>query len=107
MVAINLRDIQLAMAISLFVLGLVTFGIGIFILVFSTMGRDMRTLATTTAKLAQKGIAEEVAGLVGNVSSLLNAMTSMVRTASGIGLFMAILGLAMMFASYYLMFQIH
>lgn len=107
MVAINLRDIQLAMAVCLFVLGLVTFGIGIFILVFSTMGRDMHTLATTTAKLAQKGIAEEVAGLVGNVSSLLNAMTSMVHTASGIGLFMAVLGLAMMLASYYLMFQIH
>jgi hypothetical protein len=107
MVSINLRDIQLAMAICLFVLGLITFGSGIFILVFSTLGRDMRTLATTSAKLAQKGIAEEVAGLVGNVSSLLSAMNGMVHTASGIGLFMTIIGLAMMVASYYLIFQIH
>ncbi len=107
MVSINLRDIQLAMAICLFVLGLITFGIGIFILVFSTLGRDMRTLATTSAKLAQKGIAEEVAGLVGNISSLLSAMNTMVHTATGIGLFMVIIGLGMMVASYFLMFQVH
>ncbi len=107
MVSINLRDIQLGMAICLFVLGLITFGIGIFILVFSTLGRDMHTLATTTAKLAQKGIAEEVAGLVGNVSNLLGAMNGMVNTASGIGLFMTIVGLGMMIASYYLIFQVH
>ncbi len=106
MVSINLRDIQLAMAICLFILGLITFGVGIFILIFSTLGRDMRTLATTSAKLAQKGIAEEVAGLVGNVSSLLSAMNTMVHTASGIGLFMVIIGLGMMVASYFLIFQI-
>lgn len=107
MISVNLHDIQLAMAVCLFVLGLITFGIGIFILVFSTLGRDMRTLATTTAKLAQKGIAEEVAGLIGNVSSLLSAMNGMVHTASGIGLFMVIIGLGMMVASYFLIFQIH
>jgi uncharacterized membrane protein YccF (DUF307 family) len=107
MVSINLRDIQLAMAICLFILGLIAFGIGIFILVFSTLGRDMRTLVATTAKLAQKGIAEEVAGLVGNVSNLLGAMNGLVHTASGIGLFMTIIGLGMMIASYYLILQIH
>jgi hypothetical protein len=107
MVSVNLKDIQLAMAICLFVLGLVTFGIGIYILVFNTYGHDMRTLTTTTAKLAQKGIAEEVAGLVGNVSNLLGAMNTMVHTASGIGLFLTTIGLGMMIASYYLLFQIH
>ena len=107
MVSINLRDIQLGMAICLFVLGLITFGIGVFILVFSTYGRDMRTLTATAAKLAQKGIAEEVAGLVGNVSNLLGAMNGMVNTASGIGLFMTIVGLGMMIARYYLIFQVH
>ena len=106
MFSVNITDIQLSMAICLFVLGIISFGIGVYILVFSTYGRDMRTLTATTAKLAQKGIAEEVAGLVGNVSNLLGAMNTMVHTASGIGLFMTVLGLGMMIASYYLIFQI-
>lgn len=106
MVSLSLRDVQLIMAIVTFFVGLVTFGIGISILVSNTIGRDVRTIATQTVKLAQKGLAEDVAGLVGNASALLSAMNGMVHTAQGIGLFLTIIGLIIMLVSFWLVYRI-
>ncbi len=102
----NLHDILVAMAIGTFILGAITFLVGVIILVVNTVGRDIKTLASQTAKLAQKGIAEEVSGLVGNASALLSAMNTMVHTAAGIGLFLTIIGALMMIAGYWLIIQI-
>ncbi len=59
----------------LFLLGMGTFICGILILAFRASSSDVKSLASQTAKLAQKGIAEDVAGLVGNASDLVDAMS--------------------------------
>lgn len=107
MFSISLREVQLAMSIFLFVLAFITFGVGLIILISAAKNREIRNIATQTAKLAQKGIAEDVAGLVGNASALVGAMNNMVTTAAGIGLFLTILGVLMMIASFWLIFRIH
>ena len=81
-------DILLLMAIILFSLGVLTFIIGIIVLISRTMNKDIRTLATQTNRLAQKGILDGVAGLVGNASTLLDATNQLVRTTTGIGVFL-------------------
>jgi len=93
---ISLQNILLAMSVGLFLLGCVTFATGVIILVTRSLSRDVNTLANQTAQLVQKGLAEDVAGLVGNASALLNTTSEMVRTAAGIGVFFTILGLVMM-----------
>lgn len=103
----NLREIQLFMAIGLFSLGVVTFWIGIFLLVFRSAGRDVRSIAAQTARLAQKGVAEEIAGLVGNASALLNAMNELVRTTTGIGVFLTLTGLFLMGTAIWLVLQLN
>lgn len=105
--SINLRDIQMAMAIGTFVLGIICIGIGIYILVSSSRGRNLQTIATQTTELAQKGLAEDVAGLVGNASALLNAMNNMAHTSAGIGLLLNVLGLLLIGAAYWFVLQIH
>jgi hypothetical protein len=80
---------------------------GIFVLVARAMGRDMRTLSAQTQKLAQKGLAEEIPGLVGNASTLMQAMHDLVRTAAGIGIFLNFVGAGLMWAAYRLLFQIN
>ena len=52
------------------------------------MSRDVSALSAHTAKLAHKGIAEDMAGLVGNASALMTALSQMVRTAAGVGIFL-------------------
>ena len=90
----------------LFFLGFLSFIAGILILVFRTSSTEVKALATQTARLAQKGIAEEVAGLVGNASTLVDAMDQLVRTTRGIGIFLTVLGLLMMGAACWLAIQI-
>ena len=92
--------------IALFLLGVITFIGGILILAFRTNNKDIKTLAAQTTRLAQKGIAEDVAGLVGNASALLEATNEMVRTTKGVGIFLTILGILLMAAASWLVLQI-
>jgi hypothetical protein len=106
MFSINSPEVQLSMGIGLFVIGVFTFWIGVIILVSRTTGKEVKTIASQTTRLAQKGLAEEIAGLVGNASTLLNALNDMVRTAAGIGIFLTIIGLLLMGSSIWLVLQI-
>jgi hypothetical protein len=85
----------------LFLIGVATFVAGLLILALRASSADVHALAVQTARLAQKGIAEDIAGLVGNASDLLDSMNQMVRTTRGIGVFLTLLGLLLMGLSTY------
>jgi hypothetical protein len=106
MINITLYQAQLVMYLGLFFIGTIAFVIGMSVLVTRVTGRDIRDLAAQTIQLAQKGIAEDVAGLVGNASNLLNAINEMVRSATGIGVFLTILGVIMMGTACWLVLQV-
>ena len=97
--SLNSTDVLLMMVASVFVIGVITFSAGVFVLLSRTMGKDIRTLANQTNRLAQKGVLDGVAGLVGNASALLDATNQLVRTAAGIGVFLSIVGLIMISSS--------
>jgi len=103
---IDVFDITLLMVVGLFILGVITLLIGILLLITRSAGKEVRTLATQTAQLAKKGIAEDVAGLVGNASTLLSATNELVRTSAGIGVFLAVLGFLLMAGATWLVLQI-
>ena len=100
-------EVLIVMAIVLFFLGMASMITGIVILTTRATGRDIHTLATQTTRLAQKGLAEEVAGLVGNATSLMDAMNTLIRTAAGVGVFLTIFGLLVMVAAAWLALQIY
>jgi hypothetical protein len=105
MTTITLIEIQLAMAAGLFLIGAIAIFVGVIVLITRASGREVRTLAAQTAHLAQKGLAEEVAGLVGNASSLLSATNELVRTTAGVGVFLSLLGFALMAAGAWVALQ--
>lgn len=84
--------ILILMAGVLFVIGVIILLLGIFVLVKNAFGKDLTSLASATSKLAQKGIAEDIAGLVGNASALMENLQKMVNTAAGIGVLLLITG---------------
>ena len=100
-------ELLVMMTIVLFGLGVFTTLIGIYILAKRTLGREVRTLATQTTRLAQKGIAEDIAGLVGNASALLEALNGLVRTTAGVGVFLTIFGMVLIITASWLALQIH
>lgn len=106
MFSMTVNDFLLTMACALLLCGVVILGIGVYTLIGKIMGRELRTIADQTAKLAQKGLAEDVSGLVGNARSLIEVLNDMVKTTAGIGIFLVILGFLLMAAAYVLVLQI-
>ena len=97
MVSIDmLRETLIAMIAAVFVAGLISFTCGVFVLIVRSSSRELRTLANQSTRLASKGLAEEVAGLVGNASALLTATNELIKTTAGIGVFLTLLGVALM-----------
>lgn len=88
----SLNDLQILMLIGMFLLGGLTFVTGVATLASGAWGRELRSITTQTTRLAQKGLAEEISGLVGNASTLLSTVNEMIRTATGIGVFLTISG---------------
>lgn len=100
------QDFRLTMAACLLVVGVIFLLIGVIILLSKVLGKDISTIATQTAKLAQKGLSDDIAGLVGNASALLEALNQMVKTAAGIGIFFIIIGLLLLAIAYSLAVQL-
>jgi len=101
------NNLVLLIVAMLFLLGMATFITGVLTLALRASSSDVKTLAAQTARLAQKGMAEEVVGLVGNASELMDAMNQLVRTTRGVGMFLTILGLAIMGFAGWLAVQIY
>ncbi len=106
MVPLTLRDMQIFIAAALFIMGCLCILLGAFVLITRGYSREIRTLAVNTARLGQKGMAQEVAGLVTSASELVSSINQLVRTASGVGVFLVSLGLVMIGASYWMILQI-
>ncbi len=104
--ALATMDILKIIVVSLFALGTISLAAGIFILFKKVLGDELKVIANQTAKLVQKGLAEEVAGLVGNASALLDALNNLIRTTTGVGVFLMLVGFILMVVAYYLALQI-
>jgi hypothetical protein len=98
---LTISTLELIMLSVTYFLGFIIIILGITILVQGVWGRDLRTLASQTTRLAQKGLAEEVSGLVGNASALLTTINEMVRTSTGIGLYLTLVGIVLIAIAFY------
>jgi hypothetical protein len=99
MSTISPSQILMIMSVILFLMGAVCTFTGLIILTIRVNGKDVRTLAVQTTRLAQKGLAEDIAGLVGNASGLLSALNDLVRTTAGIGVFITVIGMVLMISA--------
>lgn len=106
MFSMTVNDFLLSMASAIVIVGVLVLGVGVYILVSKMMGSDIRTIANQTAKLAQKGITDDITGLVGNARTLIETLNELVKTAAGVGIFLVLLGVALMGGAYVLVMQI-
>ena len=105
MFQLNLQDTLSVIVAAMAVMGVIALATGIFILFRKVMGDELKVIANQTTRLAQKGIAEEITGLVGNASSLLEALNQLVKTTTGVGVFLTLIGFILLVVAYYLGLQ--
>ena len=72
MFAMTLNDVYLTMAACIFAGGIVSIGAGMFVLVSRVLSEDFRTISNQITELTEKGITEDISGLVGNAASWFN-----------------------------------
>jgi hypothetical protein len=106
MIPLNLSDFQIVIAVAVFILGCMCILLGTFVLIARGQSAEVKLLAAHTARLAQKGLAEEVTGLVNSASSLVASLNDLVRTSNGTGAFLITIGLMMIGASYWILTQV-
>jgi hypothetical protein len=96
----NPAEFIFILATSLTLLGVISICAGIFLLIARTSGKAVHSIAAQTTRLAQKGLAEDISGLVGNASALLDSLNQLVRTSAGIGIFLVIFGFIELVAAF-------
>jgi len=106
MIPLSLQDMQIIIGASVFLLGCMCIVLGAIVLISRGYSREVSAIATHAARLGQKGVVQEMTGLVNSASELLVAINQLVRTASGVGVFLIALGITMIAAGYYVIQQI-
>ncbi len=106
MIPISSAEMQIIIGAAVFVLGCMCVVLGVLVLITRSYSREIKSLASHTARLGQKGMAEEITGLVNSASELVAALNGLVKTASGAGLFLVTLGMVMIASSYWVMMQV-
>lgn len=106
MFSMSVSDFLMTMALVLLVGGVIILGIGVYTLIKKVLGKELNTIADQTAKIAQKGVTDEISGLVGNARALIEVLNEMVKTTTGIGVFLVILGAVLLVAAYFLVTHI-
>lgn len=106
MIPLSTIDMQMVIGATVFILGCTCVLLGILVLVSRGYSKEIRALAAQSARLGRKGMADEITGLVNSASELVGALNSLVKTASGAGLFLIMVGIGMIAASYWVVEQI-
>ena len=106
MFSVNLQNVQFVFAGLVGLVGFVSTILGLYMLVVRGYSHEMKVLAAESAHLGQKGISDSVTALVETSAQLVEAINHLVRTAAGIGVFLATMGLAMLAGSYYMLLRL-
>ncbi len=106
MLGLSINDFLLTLAVVILVMGVIAFLVGIFILAFKVINDDFNEISSQTAKLVGKGIGEDISGLVGNASALLQSINEMARTKAGVGMFLLMVAFVLLGCAYFLITRI-
>ena len=90
----------------LIAIGIISIGGGVFVLIRKTFSSELVQIAQATTKLSEKGISDDLSGLVGNASNLVDSLNQLAKTASGIGIFLIIVGSLFFVGAAILIFQV-
>lgn len=106
MFGLTMNDLILILSFVILAMGVITFIVGIFTLAFKINSEDFNEISSQTAKLMNKGMSEDISGMIGNASSLLQSINEMARTKAGVGMFLLIVAFILLGCAYFLITRI-
>lgn len=106
MFGFTVNDLILILSFVILAMGVITFIVGIFTLAFKINSEDFNEISSQTAKILNKGMSEDISGMIGNASSLLQSINEMARTKAGVGMFLLIVAFILLGCAYFLITRI-
>jgi len=106
MFALSANDYVLTLAGVVLVLGVISFTIGLFTLAFKVSSGEFSEITASSAKIAEKGLTDDVSELVAGISDVLKSITEMTKTKVGVGIFLIFVSFILFVVSYYLVSRI-
>ena len=98
---LTVADVQLAMATTLFVLGLLSALAGLYTIFAREYQQAMRGLSRQSTRIASEAIAEKgVSDAIQATANLVQAVNQLVRTATGVGTLLLVGGLGTCYLAY-------
>ena len=106
MFTLTANDFVLTLAGAVLILGVISFVTGLFILVFKVSNSEFNEITASSAKIAEKGLTDDVTELVAGISEVLKSITEMTKTRVGVGIFLMAVSFVLFVVSYYLVSRI-
>jgi hypothetical protein len=98
------NDMRLVMAASLFALGLLSSLAGLWTILAREYQQAMRSLSHQSTRIASEAITEKrVPDTIQATANLVQAVTQLVRTATGVGVLLFVAGLGTCYLAYTMM----
>ena len=98
--SINSETLRLLVAVVNLLFGTVFLIAGLRKILATEYSPAMRTLASQSAKISQKSLTEDMAQIAQAAAKLCDSVTRMVRTSSGTGAFLVLVGMVFLGSSY-------
>ena len=90
-------------SIVLFIAGCLAILAGILILITSIFSKDSQEIQKQAVRLSAKGFSDEISGTLGNASSLIRELNTLIETKRGVGMSLILVGFVIAAICYYLL----
>ncbi|HOR55372.1 MAG TPA: hypothetical protein PLX12_00560 [Flexilinea sp.] len=78
--------------IVLFIVSCIAIIMGIIIIISSVFSKNAQEIQKQAAKLSSKGFTDEMSGALGNASTLIRELNTLIETKRGVGLSLVLIG---------------
>lgn len=100
-------SLQLGMAIVLFIIGLTACGAGLWTILSRDYQKTMRALSAQSARIGTRAALEDgVAPIIDSTARLVEAVSQLIRTAVGVGVFLCSSGVVICLVAFWMISKI-
>ena len=101
------ETIKLSMAASMFILGLISCAAGLWTILGREYQAALKGLSAQATRLGARALGDAAIGpILDSAARLIEAISQLVRTAIGVGVFLCISGLLVCLAAFWMLFTI-
>lgn len=97
------ENLRVIMGLTFFVAGLIAIGAGMTMLIIGPYRKEAQIIASQSARISQKALTDNIAGVVQSATTLVQAVNDLIRTSSGNAIVLIVVGALFEAAAYRLL----